>query len=170
MNVDTLIKLTEFFVRKIDVRPTTGCWNWTAFTDRDGYGLFSMRCIGTKRANRMSLYLFKGIKLGKYYALHKCDNRRCVNPDHIYSGTALDNINDMIKRNRFVKTPKGVERMLAISCRNDHLMQGDNVRYKKDGYRICVTCEKINYERKKQRYHALKARKFLQYIKTLQQS
>ena len=75
------------------------CWLWTGSMFGSGYGQF---CIHprTVRAHRYSWELHKGeIEDGKI-VMHKCDNRSCVNPDHLFLGTTQDNIDDMMAKGR----------------------------------------------------------------------
>ena len=74
------------------------CWEWTAYTDRDGYGRFSLR--GTKhRAHRIAVVLSGRDPAGKKVR-HACDNPSCVNPDHLMLGSQRDNMDDMVRRDR----------------------------------------------------------------------
>lgn len=76
----------------------TGCWNWTKSV-RGRYGMFRMS-TKTTLAHRTAWELFKGpIPEGKC-VLHRCDNRRCVNPKHLFLGTQKDNIHDMMRKGR----------------------------------------------------------------------
>ena len=92
----------------------SGCWNWTGFLNPiSSRGYFRMN--GKRHlAHRASFILFKG-SIGKFNVLHKCDNTKCVNPDHLFLGTHLDNMRDCCdkKRNTFgekVATSKLKER------------------------------------------------------------
>ena len=99
----------ERFWEKVDIQDEGSCWNWLASCDPDGYGYFSFTCIeGKKRtimAHRYSLMLkLKNFDLPTtVLACHTCDNRICVNPNHLYEGSPLDNSADMIERNRQAK-------------------------------------------------------------------
>ena len=73
------------------------CWLWTGQIDKGGYGLFSP---GSKRAHKIAWQLFKGPIDKGLWVLHKCDVKRCVNPDHLFLGTHQDNIDDMLSKNR----------------------------------------------------------------------
>ena len=87
---------TEIFLEHIKKSPN-GCWDWEGYY-RDGYG--TIRYQGkTWLAHRLSYKLFVG-DLGEFHVLHKCDNRKCVNPDHLYLGTNSDNVRDRVSRNR----------------------------------------------------------------------
>jgi hypothetical protein len=87
-NVDEEVR--RRFLDKVD--KTDSCWNWTAST-RMGYGAFSInRKIYS--AHRVSFEMAKGHISG--FILHKCNNRLCVNPDHLYQGTQKDNVRDSI--------------------------------------------------------------------------
>ena len=98
---------SERFYRQI--KKTPKCWLWAGATDGDGYGIFS-GAVGNqvfKRAHRFSWSFHTGeVLLRGMMICHKCDNPRCVNPDHLFAGTALDNMRDMIAKGRR-RTPSG---------------------------------------------------------------
>lgn len=87
------------FFEQVDL--SNGCWLWTGARGDHGYGT-----IGdgppwvTKLAHRVSYELHKGPIPKGLYVLHTCDVRECVNPDHLYAGTPLDNVRDCFARGR----------------------------------------------------------------------
>jgi len=94
--------MSERFDEKISPCPNTGCWWFDGNPDTNGYGRFRIGGKGSKldMAHRVSYELHKGkIPDGKL-VLHTCDNRLCVNPDHLYAGTYQDNAIDAVSRGR----------------------------------------------------------------------
>jgi hypothetical protein len=82
------------------------CWVWLGKRSSNGYGLFYMNG-SDKRAHRLAYqFRFGEIPEGKLIC-HKCDNRLCINPDHLFAGSAKDNMDDMISKGRQFH-PKGV--------------------------------------------------------------
>ena len=94
---------------------TENCWVWKLGKDKDGYGIFK-GMIGTttfKRAHRYSYALHTGDLLIGAQVLHSCDNPRCVNPAHLSSGTAADNMRDKLQKGR-QRAPEGEKHRDAI--------------------------------------------------------
>jgi len=93
---NTLENIHSKFWRCVEKTPT--CWLWLGPKSGNGYGLFKLhyRSIGAHRiayalANKLT-------EIPKLFTLHKCDNKLCVNPDHLYLGDRLKNIHDCIER------------------------------------------------------------------------
>jgi hypothetical protein len=86
------------FMKYVEPEPNSGCWLWVGAWGGDGYGYFR---IGRRLAHsqRMSYELFRG-PLNGLWALHKCDNPPCVNPDHLFLGTQDDNMDDSARKGR----------------------------------------------------------------------
>ena len=81
------------------------CWEWTGSLTR-GYGCFfwgpTQKDRG--RVHRYSWELHNGPIPDGLYICHRCDNRKCVNPDHLFLGTAQDNARDMVSKDRHGKS------------------------------------------------------------------
>ncbi len=85
-------------IRSCHIDPTTGCWEWKKSTC-GGYGMVTYKRRQIK-AHRASWIIYKGKIPEKMWVLHKCDNRKCINPDHLFLGLPIDNTRDMIKKKR----------------------------------------------------------------------
>jgi len=92
--------LVERFWSKVN--KTEGCWFWTASTSKSGYGQLGSggRPHTMLKAHRVSWELANGPIRDGLWVLHQCDNPICVNPDHLFLGTNLDNIADMNRKKR----------------------------------------------------------------------
>lgn len=84
------------------VKNESGCWVWSGRPNSSGYGRFTFN-KAADTAHRWAYRLFKGEDPGALYVCHSCDNKMCVNPEHLWLGTLQDNIRDMVKKGRQAK-------------------------------------------------------------------
>ncbi len=84
------------------VKKTKYCWVWTASKINGGYGSIQKGKSGegTICAHRLSWIIHYGKIENNLWVLHRCDNRSCVRPDHLFLGTYRDNIEDMASKGR----------------------------------------------------------------------
>lgn len=92
-------KVLERFESKFN--KSDGCWEWEASKTYGGYG--HLKFNGTMQlAHRVAYQLYIGEIPDGLYVLHHCDNRKCVNPEHLFLGTQKDNMCDRDSKGRGV--------------------------------------------------------------------
>lgn len=81
------------------------CWVWEGTKNDGGYG--RVWALGRSLMTHKLSFLLSGQELPKDspLALHRCDNPPCVNPNHIFNGTYLDNARDKCNKGRHVSSP-----------------------------------------------------------------
>jgi HNH endonuclease len=133
----------------------TDCIEWTGTRDRKGYGLDRITIAPgahyTIRVHRIAYETAHGPIPAGMHVCHHCDNPPCINPDHLFVGTALDNVQDMDAKGRR-RNPKSE----LTECKRGHPFTPENtaVRVWDNGTRIrrvCLTCDR---ERDMARYWA----------------
>lgn len=102
----------------------SGCWNWNGANEskRGGYGLFWM-LDDHRRASRVAYEIYVGPIPAGLHVLHKCDNPPCVNPDHLFVGTPLDNARDCSAKGRRRNVPSVGEKNGLARLTNEQARQ-----------------------------------------------
>lgn len=126
-----LADLIERLENKAIPEPNSGCWLWTAHARPAGYGV--MWFAGKLHyAHRLAFEAWRGPIPDGCFVCHRCDNPSCINPDHLFAGTAAENTRDMLAKGRAKtkltqaqvelvrSTPrgaprKGIARLLGVS-------------------------------------------------------
>lgn len=88
------------FDAKYEIAIGSECWLWTACTGTTGYGQIGVSAGRPARAHRVAWELHRGPIPEGLCVLHRCDVRHCVNPDHLFLGTQMDNIADREAKGR----------------------------------------------------------------------
>ena len=140
-----LTKINERLMRNVSIHPD-GCWEWMGNT-RNGYGRTTVgsRTDGTRKTvsvHRLSYELHYGEIPNGMEVCHKCDNRRCIRPSHLFLGTRQDNIDDREQKGRN-NPPKGERHAKAKLTEADVLtirakrLQGESFGKLAEEYGVC---------------------------------
>jgi hypothetical protein len=98
--------ISRRFWSKVNVAGKDECWEWLASLDSRGYGNFGVpkddgsRRYLMQRAHRIAWELTNGPLIKSQHLCHTCDNRKCVNPSHLFVGDAKLNMQDCISKGR----------------------------------------------------------------------
>lgn len=95
------------FLSHVSKDDVSGCWRWVGACDDHGYGSFALDGYKVIRAHRASWRLHRGEIPTGYSVCHRCDRRHCVNPDHLFLGTAADNAHDRDAKGRAMQQRPG---------------------------------------------------------------
>lgn len=104
--------LLDRFWSKVEVRDPSDCWEWRGSRHAKGYGQFN-----GLRAHRFSYEVARGPIPSGMMVCHACDNPPCVNPAHLWLGTAADNQRDAFSKGRKVSPSAGRVGELAPDAR-----------------------------------------------------
>lgn len=120
------------FWSKVECKKDNECWFWLSYVGPRGYGQFQVKKNVPRHAHRVALALTKGIE-PYMLACHTCDVRKCCNPNHLYVGTPLSNMDDMISRGRAVHNKMRGRSWSKITL--------DTARYIRDNYKKIPTTD-----------------------------
>ena len=119
------------------VRKGPGCWEWTASRQKFGYGT-KWHNGSVQLAHRIAWEEANGPIQEGMCVLHRCDNPKCVRPDHLFLGTVADNNADRHAKGR---DGGGLAARAQTHCKRGHEYTPENTcRYGKTGRRSCRAC------------------------------
>lgn len=134
----------QLFWKNVTPGSTDDCWEWQGYINDSGYG--ELRC-GTGpllRAHRVSYEIYKGVIPPNMHVCHSCDNRRCVNPAHLWVGTDADNVHDMDNKGRRVIVPHygedhGMSKLTKEKVLQIRQLAQSGVSYEEIGRRFSIS-------------------------------
>lgn len=113
------------FMKFVHHEPNSGCWIWAGNRNAREYGWFKYNGRQTK-AHRWAARHIGGMAITDLLVCHRCDTPSCVNPEHLFVGTAKDNALDMVRKGRHNSNPNPNQRRARGSARaNSKLTEED---------------------------------------------
>lgn len=150
--VRTNMDITDFLRAhgdKVRQDPLTGCWNWVAGLDVDGYGMCTplRKEDGTLTPNRSHIISFEcahanTVRYKDDVIMHRCNNRRCCNPEHLFLGSKRDNALHSVASGLHANAAK-------THCAHGHAYDLANTLVLKSGARYCRECARKRAARRK---------------------
>lgn len=126
------------------IERTEGCWLWKGTRNRRGYGVITLaphHRYGI--VHRVMWELHNGPIPKGIHVCHHCDNPPCARPDHLFLGTAGDNVRDCKAKGRLRP-----HNSLKTHCKRGHKFTIENTYRTKDGRRDCRACWPLRYAMK----------------------
>lgn len=154
----TINETTEEYLARWCKKVESGCWEWQGACQKNGYAVASMN-RKTFRAHRVMFELKHGPLAPGVHVCHSCDNRKCINPDHLWSGNPGENMFDMSEKGRSnnqqkTHCPRG--HLYADNQRLAWYPRGPNGEMRRSRY--CSACSRVRYrERQGWPAHLLEA-------------
>ena len=126
------------FYSNILINGSNECIEWKGTIKSNGYGQFKTLKQKWVHSHRYSYELFIGKIAENMCVLHKCDNRRCINPRHLWLGTKKVNTQDMINKNRRIIFPLKGERNGMSKLKEQ------DIKYIRESYSSNNNCTKLS--------------------------
>ena len=122
-----------------------GCWLFAGCKDSGGYGMIGVNGKGNK-AHRISWATVNGPIPSGLMVLHRCDIPNCINPDHLFLGTQLDNMRDCKAKGRLVPPPARKGELNTMARLSDEIVlqmrsvrAREHISYKQIGIKFGVS-------------------------------
>lgn len=127
------------------------CWEWEGSLVRGYASMYSPHTKNNVKVSRLVAKICLPDFSHKLYVCHRCDNKKCVNPKHLFMGTNSDNMLDAVRKKRHAQSRK-------TKCPRGHLYTDENTLTRKNGHRTCKICAyaaNAEYSRKRREHERM---------------
>jgi hypothetical protein len=119
-------------------KEVNGCWEWQGTISKNGYGKTTDKCKHVM-THRLSYEIFKGpIEEGKNVC-HNCDNRKCINPEHLWLGTDSENMQDAKNKKRLKECTHKKFNEMEVNYIRHELKKGLKMKTLADFFKVSIT-------------------------------
>jgi hypothetical protein len=132
------------------------CWEWSSGLFESGYGQFGISSKIKISAHRFAFQYYNGSIPKGYIICHRCDNKKCCNPNHLFLGTCKDNSEDMVRKGRSIKGEKihtsiltecdVIETLTSLYYGNKISYQEFNLKYSVEGRQLKNIVNRITWK------------------------
>jgi hypothetical protein len=140
------------FLEKIAFDQASGCWLWAGARVPQGYCSIKRKDGVQLRAHRLAYELVSGTIPAGVFVCHRCDNPRCVRPSHLFLGSHLDNMADMVSKGRaarMIGSRNGCAKLRSIDV---EVIRQNTGRYQDLARRFSVSASTIGLIKRRERW------------------
>lgn len=143
------------FLSNVDQKSPDDCWNWLGSTNTCGYGKFPIDNTSVM-AHRVAWIVKNGPIPDGLIVRHKCDNRKCVNPNHLIPGTQQDNSDDRVSRGRSARGERNHSKLKESQVREMRALKESGVATRALGRLFGVSSSTARHIIKRKKWSWLK--------------